>query len=280
METAMTRTIQETVPAFRATEGAGVSIRRAFPTPRREEVNPFLLLDHMGPITYSPGQSTGFPDHPHRGFETVTYLLRGQMAHRDSFGNRGLLNPGDVQWMTAGSGLVHSEMPGPDLVRDGGALEGFQLWVNLPRQDKMIAPRYQELKADEIPQANGSGITARVLTGEVLGVRGAIETRSPMLYVHLVLEPGAVHTQPVPRDWNAFAYYFRGAREGRFDVFAPDGDQVEIRNDSPQPAELLLIAGSPIHEPVARYGPFVMNTQDEIRQAIDDFRRGKMGVID
>src|SRR5579864_2663752 len=147
------RTVARAMPSLHTLEGGGVEIHRSFPIPQLDSVDPFLLLDHMGPIEYRPGDSTGFPEHPHRGFETVTYLLEGQMEHKDSFGNRGFLNAGDVQWMTAGSGLVHSEMPGRDLVRNGGRLEGFQLWVNLPRRDKMTAPRYQELKAAEIPTA-------------------------------------------------------------------------------------------------------------------------------
>ena len=275
----MTRTIERTIPALRTTEGGGVPIRRGFPTPSVDLVNPFLLLDHMGPLTLRAGDTTGFPDHPHRGFETVTYLLEGQFQHKDSFGNRGLLGPGDVQWMTAGSGLVHSEMPGPDLVKTGGTLQGFQLWVNLPRKDKMTTPRYQELKAAEIPQASESGVEARVLTGESLGTRGAIDTRSPMLYVHLTIQPGASHTQSVPRSWNVFAYHFRGPREGKLDIFARDGDEVTLKNDGAAVDDVLLIGGEPIEEPIARYGPFVMNTRDEIIQAMDDYRSGKMGEI-
>jgi redox-sensitive bicupin YhaK (pirin superfamily) len=273
------RSVRTTIPAQRTTEGGGVVIRRAFPTQRLEDLDPFLLLDHLGPTEYAPGNSTGFPDHPHRGFETVTYLLSGQMRHRDSFGNEGLLNPGDVQWMTAGSGLVHSEMPGPDMVREGGTLQGFQLWVNLPRASKMVSPRYQELKAKEIPEATAPGAKAKVIAGEVLGTAGVIETRTPMLYTHLTLQPGASHSQPVPRSWNVFAYYLSGTREGKADIFSQDGDAVAISNQSAAQAEVLLIGGQPIGEPVARYGPFVMNTREEIMQAADDFRNGRMGSI-
>src|SRR5579872_2562361 len=170
------RSVARAIPSLSTLEGGGVEIHRAFPIPQMEDIDPFLLLDHMGSLDYRPGQSTGFPEHPHRGFETVTYLLEGQMEHKDSFGNHGLLEAGDVQWMTAGSGLVHSEMPARELVRTGGRLEGFQLWVNLPRRDKMTAPRYQELKSAAIPRATDATgeVQARVIAGESLGTRGAI----------------------------------------------------------------------------------------------------------
>jgi len=286
------RSVARAVSGQRTLEGGGVEITRAFPTSQIEEIDPFLLLDQMGPLQIAPGQATGFPAHPHRGFETVTYLLEGQMEHKDSFGNRGFLEAGDVQWMTAGSGLVHSEMPGRDLVRTGGRLEGFQVWVNLPARDKMTPPRYQELKATAIPHAqtaNGD-VRVKVIAGEALGTRGAIESRTPILYLHLKLAPGATHVQEVPGNFNAFAYVFRGqARfesvselqgEGQVVLFGHVGDRVTISNPAKQPVELLLIAGEPIGEPVARYGPFVMNTRAELSQAFADFRNGKMGVID
>jgi redox-sensitive bicupin YhaK (pirin superfamily) len=285
------RTVSQAIPSLHTLEGGGVEINRAFPIPRLDAIDPFLLLDQMGPIDYRAGDDTGFPEHPHRGFETVTYLLEGQIEHKDSFGNRGFLNAGDVQWMTAGSGLVHSEMPGRDLVRDGGRLEGFQLWVNLPRRDKMTAPRYQELKAADIPRAsNASGdVRVRVIAGESLGVRGAIESRTPILYLHVTLAPGAKFEQPMPREFNAFAYVIRG--QARFDgasgtqdpkrlvVFSHDGDEIKVSNPSEKPLDLLLVAGAPIGEPVARHGPFVMNTREELVQAFEDFRDGKMGRI-
>ena len=285
------RSVSRAFASLRALEGGGVEIHRAFPIPQLDALDPFLLLDHMGPINYRPGEDTGFPDHPHCGFETVTYLLEGQMEHKDSFGNRGFLNPGDVQWMTAGSGLVHSEMPGRDLVRTGGRLEGFQLWVNLPRRDKMTAPHYQELKAAQIPQAASAdgSVRVKVIAGESLGVRGAIESRTPILYLHVTLGPGASFEQSVPRTFNAFAYVIRGQAqfgtaapqsENRVVVFAPDADAVAVTNPGTTPADFLLVAGEPIGEPVARYGPFVMNTRDELVQAFSDYRSGKMGRID
>ncbi|MGA2184854.1 MAG: pirin family protein [Bryobacteraceae bacterium] len=272
------RGILNVIPAVETLEGAGVRIHRAFPTRNFDYLDPFLLLDEMGPFDFAPGQSTGFPDHPHRGFETVTYLLDGQMEHRDSFGHHGRLNPGDVQWMTAGSGLVHSEMPGADLVKNGGLLHGFQLWVNLPKRDKMAAPRYQELKAADIPSAatpDGS-VRVKVVAGESLGRRAAIGTHTPILYLHFTLQPGATHLQDVPRSWNAFAYRID---RNELTIFAKNGDTVELTNPGDTPIELLLIAGEPIGEAVARYGPFVMNTKEELSQAFEDYRAGRMGAI-
>jgi quercetin 2,3-dioxygenase len=284
------KSVEWVFSAHRTLEGGGVEIGRAFPTQQLEDVDPFLLLDHMGPIEFKPGQNTGFPDHPHRGFETVTYLLAGQMEHRDSFGNRGFLEAGDVQWMTAGSGLVHSEMPGRDLVRTGGRLEGFQIWINLPKRDKMTAPRYQELKSAQVPQAEREGVRVKVIAGEALGTKSSIESRTPMLYLHLTLAPGAHHVQEIPKDFNALAYVIHGQAafgglaqpqgDGRVAVFSHDGEEVAISNPSDKPVDVLLIAGEPIGEPVARYGPFVMNTREELVQAFEDFRNGKMGTLD
>lgn len=269
------RSVLKKIRSQATTEGAGVPIRRVFPTAQLDDLDPFLLLDHMGPNKMAAGQATGFPDHPHRGFETVTYLLDGQMEHRDSFGNRGVINPGGIQWMTAGSGLVHSELPGPDMLRTGGTLHGFQLWVNLPRKDKMAPPRYQELDAQHIPAFKEGESTIRVVAGE----GGSVESRTPILYSHITLAPGASHEHAVPKNWNVFAYYFGGAREGDVELFAKDGDSVVLNNPSDKPSEVLLIGGEPIGEPVARYGPFVMNSKEELYKAFEDFRAGKMGQI-
>jgi redox-sensitive bicupin YhaK (pirin superfamily) len=283
--------VRDLAPALKTTEGGGVTIRRGFPTARIVDVDPFLLFDHMGPLVYKPGEATGFPEHPHRGFETVTYLLQGVMEHRDSFGHHGVLEPGDVQWMTAGSGLVHSEMPGSELVKNGGTLEGFQIWVNLPKRDKMKAPQYQELKASAIPQVTTPDglVKARVVAGNSLGVKGGVETHTPILYVHFTLQPGGSVTQEIAASQNAVAYVIRGevrfnygperAPEGRIATFLPDGEAILITNTGDTPADVLIIAGEPLHEPVARYGPFVMNTKEELVQAFEDFQAGKMGAI-
>jgi redox-sensitive bicupin YhaK (pirin superfamily) len=253
------------------------------------DLDPFLLLDQMGPTEFAPGEARGFPPHPHRGFETVTYLLSGEMQHRDSWGNRGVLRPGDVQWMTAGSGLVHSEMPGETLVKDGGRLHGFQLWVNLPRKEKMAAPRYQDTTSERIPVARDSSgsVAAKVIAGEALGVKGVIETRIPILYLHLKLESGAKHRQPIPQTENGLAFVISGngnfsgqpASENQVVVFDRGGAEVEIANTGGNELSLLLIAGEPIGEPVARYGPFVMNRREELQQAVEDFHAGRMGEL-
>jgi len=282
----MDRGVTRVFTAPRASDGDGVELRRAFPGAELTELDPFLLLDQMGPMDFAKGDPRGFPPHPHRGFETVTYLLSGEMQHRDSWGNRGTLRPGDVQWMTAGSGLVHSEMPGEGLVKNGGRLHGFQLWVNLPRRDKRIAPRYQDTASERIPAAVSPDgqVRAKVIAGESLGTKGVIETRIPILYLHVTVAPGAEFAQAVPKTENAFAFVvegegtFGGAHAGQNQVVRA-GQGVTVRNDGAAPLSFLLIAGEPIGEPVARYGPFVMNTREEIVQAVDDFRSGRMGEL-
>jgi len=276
--------------APRAQDGDGVDLRRAFPGAAMMDLDPFLLLDQMGPMDVAPGAARGFPPHPHRGFETVTYLLSGEMQHRDSWGNRGLLRPGDVQWMTAGSGLVHSELPGEDFARNGGLLQGFQLWINLPRQDKMIAPRYQDTPSERIPVArsNDGAVILKVIAGESMGTQGVIETRIPILYLHATLQRGASFTQAIPSSRNALAFVIEG--EGEFGdsrasqyqvaVFDRGADAARIVNTGTQPLQFLLIAGEPVGEPVARYGPFVMNTREEVIQAVHDYHEGKMGILD
>ncbi len=288
------RTVAGIVNSIETLEGAGFLVRRPFPKPTFSEFDPFLLLDEMGPMTVAPGNAKGAPDHPHRGFETVTYLMSGEMEHKDSQGHSGKLNAGDVQWMTAGAGVIHSEMPSAEFQREGGTLHGFQLWVNLPRQNKMMRPRYQEIPSARIPTAltKDGLVTVRVIAGEALGARAVIETVTPIVYLHFTLQPGGRVSQPVPREYNTFAYIIDGAgafgiegeqaMDGQMVLFGQDGDEVTIEN--PENAntvlEVLLIAGVPLDEPIARYGPFVMNTQSEIRQAIDDYRLGRMGTID
>jgi quercetin 2,3-dioxygenase len=284
----MDRSVAQIINASRTFEGEGFPVRRPFPTRALMDFDPFLLLDEMGPADHKPGEAKGAPDHPHRGFETVTYMLEGGMVHKDSAGNSGKIGPVDVQWMTAGAGVVHSELPAPQVLEKGGRQHGFQLWVNLPARDKMMAPRYQEIPSARIPEAvSPDGKTrVRVVAGEAYGVRAAIETRTPVMYFHYRLAPGAAAEQAVPRDYNAFAYVFRGgavfggrsALEAQLAVFGNDGDRVAF-TAGPKGAELLLLAGVPLNEPVARYGPFVMNTEDQIRQAFEDFRSGRMGRI-
>jgi redox-sensitive bicupin YhaK (pirin superfamily) len=241
----------------------------------------------------APGDAKGAPDHPHRGFETVTYMLSGEMEHKDSTGHAGRLKSGDVQWMTAGAGVVHAEMPSAEFMRTGGRMHGFQLWVNLPQRDKMTKPRYQEIPSSRIPKATSADgrVKVSVIAGEAMGEKAVIETRTPIIYLHYRLEPGGVATQQVPREYKALAYVVDGAgmfgaegergADGQMVMFASDGDEVRIENPGNAKAalEVLLIAGVPLNEPIARYGPFVMNTEAEIHQAFDDYRRGRMGAI-
>jgi redox-sensitive bicupin YhaK (pirin superfamily) len=282
-----TRSVKLLVHATPQLEGEGMIVTRPFPTARLDQLDPFLLLDRMGPVRHGPGEAKGAPDHPHRGFETVTYVLDGAIEHEDSQGNRGRIGAGDVQWMTAGSGVIHSELPAEEIRRDGGAMHGFQLWVNLPRRDKMMKPRYQELRAAEIPTATSADgkVTVTVVAGESLGTRATIDTRTPIMYLHIRLAAGARFTQTVPETYNAFAFVISGeatfadqpARENDAVIFERDGDRVDVAAESA--AELLLIGGVPLNEPVARYGPFVMNTTGEIRQAMIDYQSGRFGEI-
>ena len=287
------RTVAGIVNSIETLEGGGFLVRRPFPKASFSDFDPFLLLDEMGPMDVAPDEAKGAPDHPHRGFETVTYMLSGDMEHKDSGGHAGRLGSGDVQWMTAGAGVVHAEMPSAEFMRTGGVMHGFQLWVNLPQRDKMTKPRYQEIPSNKIPQAVSPDgmVSVRVIAGEAMGEKAVIETRTPIIYLHYRLEPGGVVTQQVPHDYNAFAYVVDGAgsfgaesergADGQMVIFAPDGDAVRIENpaDTKAALEVLLIAGVPLNEPIARYGPFVMNTEAEIHQAFEDYRRGRMGAI-
>ncbi|MEP7227607.1 MAG: pirin family protein [Gemmatimonadales bacterium] len=288
------RTVAGIVNSIETLEGGGFLVRRPFPKASFSDFDPFLLLDEMGPMEVAPGEAKGAPDHPHRGFETVTYLLSGDMEHKDSRGHAGRLRAGDVQWMTAGAGVVHAEMPSHEFARTGGRMHGFQLWVNLPQRDKMMKPRYQEIPNSQIPKVNSADglVTVSVIAGEAMGQKAVIETRTPIIYLHYKIKPGGVASQQVPGAYNGFAYVVEGkglfgaesenGGDGQMVLFAQDGDEVRIENPSEAKAtlEVLLIAGVPLNEPVARYGPFVMNTQAEIHQAFEDYRLGRMGAID
>ena len=285
------RPVAHRLTAQRTVEGGGFVVRRPFPTRELSVFDPFLLLDEMGPVDYAPGQAVGAPDHPHRGFETVTYLLDGEFEHEDSAGNRGRLAPGDIQWMTAGRGVIHSEMPSARVRREGGRVHGFQVWVNLPARDKMTAPRYQDVAASELPIARTpDGLaTVKVIAGTALGVAARVQTRTPILYFDVAVQPGGNVELDVPADFNVAVYVYDGEARiadapsvpsGTFAMLG-EGDRVSIACDAGArtPARALVLGGAPISEPVARYGPFVMNTEAEIHQAIDDFRSGRFGDI-
>jgi redox-sensitive bicupin YhaK (pirin superfamily) len=290
--TAGARRVARIVESLSTIEGGGFPVRRPLPITGFSHFDPFLLIDHLGPVSWPPGAALGAPDHPHRGFETVTYVLAGENEHRDSFGNADVLRPGDVQWMTAGAGVIHSEMPTARFHRDGGVQEGFQIWVNLPAADKMMTPRYQTLRAQDIPQATSRDgrVKVRVIAGHSLGKSARIDTRVPIQMLHFTVNPGGALEQAVPSQQSALVYVFRGAvrigaeqravREGQAALLGPgDSVSIAVEDDAAGAAEVLLLSGKPLDEPVARYGPFVMNTPAQIEQAFRDYQGGRFGVI-
>jgi len=278
----MNRSLSSIVPTHVVREGGGFMVRR--PVAMGRLMSPFLLLDEMGPVVYGPGEAIGAPSHPHRGFETVTYLLDGGMVHEDSAGNSGALNPGDVQWMTAGRGVIHSELPQDALLEQGGRMHGFQIWVNLPAKHKMMAPRYQDIPSDDLPVATNTDGTvwAKVIAGSTMGVTSIIDTVIPITFIHVVLQPGAVFTHACDPVHNLMVYAFEGAMEvegrtledGQLGILSA-GESLTI-TAAEEGATCLLLGGPPLDEPIARYGPFVMNTRDEIVQAIQDYNNGTL----
>jgi redox-sensitive bicupin YhaK (pirin superfamily) len=283
-----TRSLARVIPSTETLEGGGFLVRRPVPARGLDQVDPFLLLDEMGPMDHAPGTAVGAPDHPHKGFEVITYLLDGEMEHRDSHGNHGVLGPGAAQYMVGGSGLVHSEMPTEAFQRSGGRRHGFQIWVNLSRADKALAPRYKDVTAAEIPVAQPApGVEVRVISGDLFGVHGPVHPVTPWTYVDARLEPSARIEQPVPAGWTATIYIVAGIgrvgtrelRRGDYAVFADDGPTIALENAGETPLQALLLCARPIGEPMVRYGPFVMNTTDEIRQAFTDFQEGRFGEI-
>ncbi|HET6279970.1 MAG TPA: pirin family protein [Polyangia bacterium] len=284
------REIEKVITAHKQREGGGFIVRRPLPGLGLEAADPFLLIDEMGPVDYQPGQAVGAPDHPHRGFETVTYILEGEFEHEDSAGHRGDLRAGDVQWMTAGGGIIHSEMPSRRIREQGGRVHGFQIWINLPARLKMSRPRYQEIASAKIPTAatDDGHARVRVIAGQALGAHAVIDTNTPIVYQDWSLDPEGDVTISISRDHRALVYLFGGAvrvgddgktvGDGQLGILG-HGDAVRLRGSPGAPARLLLLGGVPLDEPVARYGPFVMNTEEEIQQAVRDFQTGRMGEI-
>jgi hypothetical protein len=295
-ESAPTRTVVEIADAPSFLEGEGFKVRRATAGIDLSWADPFLLLDHMGAVEYAPGEAKGAPDHPHRGFETVTYMLDGRLRHLDSHGGGGIITDGATQWMTAGSGVVHSEMPTQDLLDGGGLFHGFQLWVNLPAEQKWLDPRYQDLEANNLGlvTSDDAGAVVRLIAGSLGGVRGPGETQTPITYAHATLAPGARLRTAWRPDFNALVYAVSGRgvvgterrpiHEGQIAVLGP-GEAIELAADVGQDAanaagmDVLLLGGLPIREQIAWYGPFVMNTRDELVQAVEDYQSGRMGEI-
>lgn len=277
------RKIRRAIEPQIAIEGAGVKLRRSFGPSRENPYDPFLLFDHFAFNDPIEGPIVGFPMHPHRGLETVTYMLAGNTRHRDSLGNMGVIGPGDVQWMTSGSGILHEEMPkrGPD-----GRVRGFQLWVNLPKAKKMSSPRYQDVREEKIPLVNHEGARVRIVAGSYQGIDGPVsEIAAKPVYVDVSLQPGAEFRLPVPAGHTCIAYLFEGAarfgpqqaerslKATRMLIFG-DGDEIRAKTGADSRARFVLIAGKPFDEPIFPYGPFVMNTEDEIREAIHELRTG------
>ncbi|MDA8192576.1 MAG: pirin family protein [Thermaerobacter sp.] len=291
------RDVTTIVTAVSLLEGAGFPVRRPFPGRLLPftAVDPFLLLDHLGPVEYGPGEAKGAPWHPHRGFETVTYMMDGTLVHHDSQGGGGLIADGDTQWMTAGSGILHDEMPPLALVQNGGRFHGVQLWVNLPGRLKMTPPRYQDIAGNRVAllaSADGAALI-RLIAGELAGYNGPGVTHTPICYAHATVYPGARLRLPWPPSFNAMVYVLSGTGtvgENRHALFAGQlaafgpGHALDIAADANQASqhsalEILLLGGQPIREPVAQYGPFVMNTHQEIAQAFEDYQQGRLGTI-
>ncbi len=277
------RRVERLVAGKPTSDGAGVKLTRVLTQPLQRRLDPFLMLDAFGsdrPDDYI----AGFPDHPHRGFETITYMIAGRMLHRDSAGHEGLLENGGVQWMTAGRGVIHSEIP----QQEEGVMEGFQLWLNLPGRDKMCAPWYRDFASAELPRfTTAAGVDVTVIAGESHGVAGAVtrEATAP-LYLDIHLPAGSRFAQALPAAHNAFVYVYRGAVKlgddavpvQRMAILANDAQSDGVVIEATEDAKLLLIAGRPLNEPIAQYGPFVMNTEQEIYQALSDFREGRLAA--
>ena len=289
------RPVRSVTTARSGFEGEGFPVRRAFTGVPLDQLDPFIHMDQMGEVEYAPGEPKGTPWHPHRGFETVTYMIDGTFEHQDSQGGGGLITNGDTQWMTAGSGLLHIEKPPESLVMSGGLFHGFQLWVNLPSQDKFLAPRYQDLRANEVVlvRSPDGGSLLRVIAGRIGEHEGPGSTHTPITMVHATISAGAQLRLPWRTDFNALVYVLSGhgafgvqrrvATMGQLVVYGA-GDQLTVAADPVQESrtpqlDVLILGGKPIGEPVAWYGPFVMNTRNELVQAYEDFQAGRLGII-
>jgi redox-sensitive bicupin YhaK (pirin superfamily) len=292
---AVDRPVRSVTTAPSGFEGEGFPVRRAFAGIELRDLDPFLMMDQMGEVEYAPGEPKGTSWHPHRGFETVTYIMDGTFEHQDSHGGGGVISNGDTQWMTAGGGLLHIERPPEQLVTSGGLFHGLQLWVNLPKSDKWLEPKYQDLRAGEstLLTTPDGGALIRVIAGEVAGHTGPGSTYTPMAMMHATVAPGATVRLPWRRDFNALVYVLSGAgsvgaekrpvRTGQAALFGP-GDTISVSGNDKQESRLagldvVILGGQPIREPIAWAGPFVMNTRAEVLQAFEDYQKGKLGVV-
>ncbi len=289
------RPVKQVTTAPSGHEGEGFPVRRTFAGINTRDLDPFIMMDQMGDVDYLPGEPKGTNWHPHRGFETVTYIMDGAFQHQDSHGGGGFIKDGATQWMTAGGGILHIETPPAELVVSGGTFHGVQLWVNLPGKDKMVDPAYQNLEGGDVTllASDDGGALVRVIAGEVAGHKGPGSTRTPITFVHATIAPGASLSLPWKPDFNALVYVLAGngrvgmegrpVHTGQTVVFGA-GDHLTVAADDTQQTrygafEVLVLGGEPIREPVAQYGPFVMNTRDELQQAVEDFQSGRFGQI-
>jgi redox-sensitive bicupin YhaK (pirin superfamily) len=289
---AVERRVRSITTGPKGFEGEGFPVRRTFAGVPVADLDPFIMMDQMGAVDYGPYEPRGTDWHPHRGFETVTYIIDGTFQHQDSHGGGGVITNGATQWMTAGGGILHIETPPEELVVSGGLFHGLQLWVNLPSKDKLVAPRYQNLEADQVAllTSDDGGALVRLIAGDLAGHRGPGSTYTPITVAHVTLAPGAQVTLPWPNEFNALGYVLSGrgvvgareriAIEGGNLVVLGTGDTVTYAAaPGTEPLELFLLGGQPIREPVAQYGPFVMNNRVELQQAIDDFNAGRFGRV-
>ena len=287
---AIDRPVRSVTTGPQGFEGEGFPVRRAFAGVSLADLDPFIHMDQMGEVDYAPGEPRGTDWHPHRGFETVTYIIDGTFQHQDSHGGGGLITNGATQWMTAGSGILHIETPPEALVLSGGLFNGIQLWVNLPAKSKMLEPRYQNLEAEQVTllSSHDGGALVRLIAGDVAGFRGPGATHTPITLAHVTVSAGARLDLPWPTEFNALAYALSGNgsvggkgqpfEAGQLAVFGA-GDVVTLTASANRNLDVLLLGGQPIREPIATYGPFVMNTKAEIVQAFEDFQAGKLGTV-
>jgi len=285
----MPRKVTEVKDCMKTFEGDGIPVTRAFPIPGMRELDPFLLFDHFGPIHYEPGGATGVPAHPHCGFEAITYLLGGEVEHKDSWGGQAAIETGDIQWMTTGSGLIHSELVTEKFKKSGGIMQGLQIWVNLPKKDKQVKPWYQHIKKNNIPIVKeNDDIEIKVLVGEVKGIKSDIQTYSPVsIFDVQFLAPGKIDLD-ISLDQMTIAYIIEGelkfsdknkiATKGQMIYFDQSSDKINLTSIS-QNGSYLILAGKPLNEPVVRYGPFVTNTEGEMKKIMLNYQSGKMGEL-
>ena len=285
----MTRKVLNINNCTKTFEGDGIPVNRAFPVPEMREFDPFLLFDHFGPINYEPGGATGVPAHPHCGFEAITYLLGGEVEHKDSWGGQAAIETGDIQWMTTGSGLIHSELVTEKFKKSGGIIQGLQIWVNLPKKDKQVKPWYQHIKKDDIPAIKeSSGVEIKVLVGKVKETKSLVQTYSPVSIFDVQFSNSGQINLEISKNKIAMVYVIDGelqfveenkiAAKGQMIYYDQSADEINLTSISTE-GSYLVLAGEPLNEPVVRHGPFVTNTEGEMKQAMLDYQNGKMGEL-